>query len=207
MFTTNAAMEVEARARSSDSPALSIQLIGENSAALSLQAYSGAPRSRHGNGPLHQGRLTAAKTGRHDLQRSSHTSHHVDTQHTLCLHESRRRGPRMVPMSKPHGQAKPARNAGALTDQIDAAHAPYRHPDNSSSSSSSPRAINRSAGKPDRVTTLGQPPSRPGRDAHPESPVPLPRDRWAIDQFGQVIDVLVCEKRDLAATRRFSLVP
>ena len=32
--------------------------------------------------------------------------------------------------------------------------------------------------------------------------------RWvylyrAIDQFGQVIDVLVCEKRDLAATRRF----
>jgi transposase-like protein len=32
--------------------------------------------------------------------------------------------------------------------------------------------------------------------------------RWvylyrAIDQFGQVIDVLVAEKRDLAATRRF----
>jgi IS6 family transposase len=32
--------------------------------------------------------------------------------------------------------------------------------------------------------------------------------RWvylyrAIDQFGQVVDVLVCEKRDLAATRRF----
>jgi transposase-like protein len=26
---------------------------------------------------------------------------------------------------------------------------------------------------------------------------------WAIDQFGQVIDVLVSEKRDLAATRRF----
>ena len=25
----------------------------------------------------------------------------------------------------------------------------------------------------------------------------------AIDQFGQVIDVLVCQKRDLAATRRF----
>jgi transposase-like protein len=25
----------------------------------------------------------------------------------------------------------------------------------------------------------------------------------AIDQFGQVIDVLACEKRDLAATRRF----
>jgi transposase-like protein len=28
----------------------------------------------------------------------------------------------------------------------------------------------------------------------------------AIDQYGQVIDVLVSEKRDLAATRRFSLV-
>jgi transposase, IS6 family len=26
---------------------------------------------------------------------------------------------------------------------------------------------------------------------------------WAIDQYGQVIDVLVSEKRDLAATRRF----
>jgi transposase-like protein len=25
----------------------------------------------------------------------------------------------------------------------------------------------------------------------------------SIDQFGQVIDVLVCEQRDLAATRRF----
>ena len=26
---------------------------------------------------------------------------------------------------------------------------------------------------------------------------------WAIDQFGQVIDVLVSEKRDMAATRQF----
>jgi transposase, IS6 family len=36
--------------------------------------------------------------------------------------------------------------------------------------------------------------------------------RWVylyrvIDQYGQVIDVLVAEKRDLVATRRFSPVP
>src|SRR5918998_1414095 len=136
--------------------------------------------TRHGNGPLHQDGLTAAKAGHRDLQRSSQTSHHVDTRHTLCLHASRRRGPRTVPMSKPRDQAKPARNAGVLTDQIDAAHAPYRHPDNSSSSSSSsPRAMSPAAGKPDRVATLGQPPPRPGRDVHPESPVP-PRDRVTV---------------------------
>jgi transposase, IS6 family len=64
-----------------------------------------------------------------------------------------------------------------------------------------------------RFTTLMIDAARPCRHA--------PDDRWfvdetyakiagrwaylyrAIDQFGQVIDVMVCEKRDLAATRRF----
>jgi transposase-like protein len=51
----------------------------------------------------------------------------------------------------------------------------------------------------------GPAPQAPRRAAHPSAKI---AGRWiylyrAIDQFGQVIDVLVSEKRDLAATRRF----
>jgi IS6 family transposase len=51
----------------------------------------------------------------------------------------------------------------------------------------------------------GPTPQAPRRAAHPSAKI---AGRWvylyrAIDQFGQVIDVFVSEKRDLAATRRF----
>jgi IS6 family transposase len=51
----------------------------------------------------------------------------------------------------------------------------------------------------------GPAPQAPRRAAHPSVKI---AGRWvylyrAIDQFGQVIDVLVSQKRDLAATRRF----
>jgi DDE domain len=44
----------------------------------------------------------------------------------------------------------------------------------------------------------GQATNLPGQRRRPTSGTPQ-----AIDQYGQVIDVLVSEKRDLAATRRF----
>ena len=69
----------------------------------------------------------------------------------------------------------------------------------------SPLRENSHGGFGGRPHGKGSAPQTPRRAAHPSAKV---AGRWvylyrAIDQFGQMIDVLVTQKRDLAATRRF----
>ena len=140
-----------------------------------------------------------SERGHRGLQRSSQTSHHVDTQHTSSLRASKRRAPPTVPMSTPHGQAEPAQNAGVLMDQLDAEHvAPspvpfYVFGRRPGETPDLPRTVRRPLPKPRPLVALG----------YPDSPMSKPRtlQRHAVTDHrrGDPRPVGGCERRTCAS--------